>query len=200
MFWDRFIALCNEKGVTPSSVGRAIGLAPASVSGWKQGAGPRSTTIRKLADYFGVPVESFHDGYREPGSSKPVRIPVLGNVAAGIPIEAVTDIEDWEEIAPEMAAGGEYIALRIHGRSMEPRMLDGDVVIVRLQETINSGEIAIVSVNGDQATCKKVRITDHGLMLLPLNPDFEPMFYTPEQVEQLPVKIIGKVVELRGKF
>lgn len=133
------------------------------------------------------------------------KIPVLGNVAAGTPITAIegADYDDpdvWEEIPADMAKSGEYFALRIHGDSMEPRMQNGDVVIVHIQSDVNSGDIAIVRVNGDEATCKKIKKTQQGLMLLSLNPDYEPIFFTPKEIQSLPVEIIGKVVELRGKF
>ena len=74
-----------------------------------------------------------------------VRIPVLGRVVAGIPIEAVEEILDYEEITPELAATGEFFALKIRGHSMEPRMMEGDVVIVRRQDDVESGDVAIVS-------------------------------------------------------
>ena len=130
---------------------------------------------------------------------------MYGNVAAGVPILAVenfdsNDPDDWEEITEEMASTGEYFALRIHGDSMEPRMQEGDVVIVRLQQSIETGDIAIVRVNGDEATCKKIKKTPEGLILISINPSYEPMFYSPKDVETLPVEIIGKVVELRAKF
>ena len=83
---------------------------------------------------------------------------------------------------------------------MEPRIKEGDVVIVRQQPEVESGDVAIVLVNGDSATCKKVIINDNGITLIPFNPAYEPVFYTAEQVETLPVRIVGKVVELRGKF
>lgn len=133
-------------------------------------------------------------------AKKGVRIPVYGNVAAGIPIEAITDIEDYEEISIEMASKGDYAALKIHGDSMEPRMTNGDVVIVRIQETIENGEIAIVMINGDEATCKKVMKTNDGIMLISTNSKYEPMFYSNKQIEELPIRIFGKVVELRAKF
>ncbi|MGM9682903.1 MAG: LexA family protein, partial [Eubacteriales bacterium] len=108
--------------------------------------------------------------------------------------------DDWEEISETMAHNGEYIALRIKGDSMEPRMKTGDVIIVRLQNDVDNGEIAVVRANGDEATCKKIKKTPEGLMLLSLNPEYEPIFYTAKQVQELPVSIIGKVVELRAKF
>ena len=132
--------------------------------------------------------------------SKGIRIPVYGKVAAGIPMEAITDIEDYEEISEDLARTGEFAALKIKGDSMEPRMMDGDVVIVRIQNTIENGEIAVVMVNGDAATCKKIKKTPEGVMLVPINPSHEPMFYSNKEIEQLPVRIFGKVVELRAKF
>ncbi|MFI3206944.1 MAG: S24 family peptidase, partial [Clostridia bacterium] len=66
--------------------------------------------------------------------------------------------------------------------------------------TVNNGEIAIVLVNGDAATCKKISIQNDGIFLISLNPSFEPRFYSKKEVQSLPVEIIGKVVELRGKL
>ena len=130
-----------------------------------------------------------------------VRIPVLGNVAAGIPLEAIEDIIDYEEIPEQMARDGfEYFALQIKGNSMLPRFTPGDVVIVRLQDDVDNGDIAIVMVNGDEATCKKIKKTPEGVMLISTNPDYEPMFYSNQEIADLPVRIWGKVVELRAKF
>ena len=99
-----------------------------------------------------------------------------------------------------MARTGEFFGLKIKGHSMEPRICDGDVVIVRQQSDVEDGDIAIVLVNGDEGTCKRIKRYQDSLALLPLNPTYEPMVYTKKQVADLPVKIIGKVVELRGKF
>lgn len=79
-------------------------------------------------------------------------------------------------------------------------MMEGDVVIVRQQETAEAGDTVVVLVNGDSATVKKLKIGPAGITLMPTNPTYDPLFYTKEEVEQLPVRIIGKVVELRAKF
>lgn len=130
-----------------------------------------------------------------------IKIPVLGRVIAGIPIEAVTEILDYEEIPEEMARTGEYFALKIKGNSMAPRIRDGDVVIVRKQETVENGEVAIVLVNGNEATIKEIQRSNFGLTLIGWNPaEYQPHFYSIDEVENFPVQIIGKVVELRGKF
>lgn len=129
-----------------------------------------------------------------------IKIPVLGRVVAGVPLEAVEEILDYEEITPDLAATGDFFALQIRGRSMEPRMLEGDVVIVRKQDDVESGDIAIVLVNGDEATVKKVKKMSTGITLIATNISvYEPHFYSNEEIEALPVQILGKVVELRGK-
>ncbi len=150
-----------------------------------------------LARELGVTV-AYLEG-REDLPRGAVRVPVYGRVAAGIPIDAITDIDDFEELPASMPAT-EYAALRIHGDSMEPRILDGDTVIVRLQPTAETGDIAVVIVNGDTATCKKIRRCDDGIMLISTNPKYDPIFYSNREIETLPVIIWGKVVELRGKM
>ena len=91
--------------------------------------------------------------------------------------------------------------LKVKGASMEPRFIEGDTVIVRRQPDVESGEIAIVFVNSDEATMKKVLKQLSGITLIALNPAvYEPHFYTNEQIAELPVTIYGKVVELRGKL
>ena len=129
-----------------------------------------------------------------------VTIKVLGRVAAGIPIEAVTDIIDTEEITEELSKTGNFFGLQIHGNSMEPRMCEGDVVIVRQQDDAESGDIVIAMINGDDATCKRLRKYRDGIELISNNPAYAPMFFSNEEILSKPVKIIGKVVELRGKF
>lgn len=134
-----------------------------------------------------------------------VKIKVFGDVAAGIPIDQIDnfdpdDVNSWEEIDRRTAKNGTYFALRIKGNSMEPRMFAGDIVIVRWQPTVETGDIAIVAVNGDTATCKKVRIDEKGIYLIPLNTSgHEVVFFTNEEIVNKPITILGKVVEVRGK-
>ena len=135
-----------------------------------------------------------------PQGHKGVVINVLGRVAAGIPIEAITDIIDTEEISQDLAKTGEFFGLQIHGDSMEPRMYEGDVVIVRQQEDAESGDIVIAMVNGYDATCKRLMKYVGGISLISLNSKYDPMMFTNQEIEEKPVRIIGKVVELRGKF
>lgn len=129
-----------------------------------------------------------------------IQIPVLGTIPAGIPIEAIEEILDYEEIPQSMAQKGDFFGLKVRGDSMAPRIQNGDIVIVRKQETAESGDICVVMVNGFDATLKQIKRDYNGISLVPFNPDYKPMFYSNKDIEELPIKIIGKVVELRGKF
>lgn len=184
-------------------VANAIGAKTTTFNMWCKGqAIPRSGMIQALADYFGILKGDLVDEKDfKSTNTKGVKIPVLGYVAAGIPIDAVEYIIDYEEIPDTMARTGEFFGLQIKGDSMEPRICDGDVVIVKKQPTVSNGEIAIVLINGDEATCKKVEKIANGIMLVPFNNSkYQNMFFSVEDIETLPVTILGKVVELRAKF
>ena len=133
-------------------------------------------------------------------SSQGIKIAVLGTVPAGIPIAAVEDILDYEEIPKSWENQGEFFGLKIKGDSMMPILTNGDVVIVRKQTTADNGDTVIAMVNGYDATCKRYERSNNGIMLIPNNSSYTPTFYTNEEIESLPVTIIGKVVELRRKF
>lgn len=167
-------------------------------------SGENDLTQKKVAAFakaLNVSIDFLMDGDSNKNNSKGVRIPVLGRVVAGIPLEAIEDIEDYEEIPRRMASSGEFFALRIKGRSMEPKLTEGDIVIVRKQEDVDSGDTAIVLVNGDEATVKQIKKTEAGIMLIGFNVEvYQPHFYSNEQIEALPVRIIGKVVESRHKW
>lgn len=132
--------------------------------------------------------------------TKGIPINVLGKVAAGIPLEAIEDIVDTEEISEDMAKTGTFFGLVINGDSMEPKISKGDVVIVRQQEDAETGDIVIATINGDDATCKRLKKYTDGIALLSTNPTYEPIYFSNEEIQNKPVKIIGKVVELRAKF
>lgn len=132
--------------------------------------------------------------------SKRVMIPVLGTVVAGVPIEAVEEILDWEEISEDMALQGDFFGLQIKGNSMTPRLLEGDVVIVRQQPDAETGSVVIAKINGDEACCKKLIKYEDGISLVSYNPDYPPMYFSNREILSRPVSIIGKVIELRGKL
>ena len=133
--------------------------------------------------------------------NKSIRIPVLGSIPAGVPMEMIEDIVDFEDISEDMLKGGkEYFALKIKGDSMFPEYLNNDVIIVLKQDDCENGEDCVVAVNGDEATFKRVFKYDNGITLHPLNNKFMPMFYSNEDIQSKPVKILGVVKEIRRKI
>ena len=189
--------------ITQAQMSSELKIAKTTISGWMNGKRvPKMEKIDLLCSYLNC---TRADLMEPPGSNlrkvvKGVKIPVLGRVAAGIPIEAITDILDYEEISEVMSMTGEYFGLKIKGNSMLPRIAEGDVVIVRRQSDAESGQVVIAQVNGDSATCKKLVKHSSGISLVSFNPEYEPMFFSNEDVERLPVTIIGKVVENRQKY
>lgn len=163
---------------------------------------PSVSTLQLIATATNTPLEDLLPSTKTVfPTGRGVRIPVLGRVVAGIPIEAVEEILDYEEITPELAATGEFFALQVKGDSMLPKLEEGDVVIVKKQEDVETGDIAIVLVNGDEATIKQVKKVNGGIMLYGFNPDvYEPHFYSNQQIEELPVRILGKVIESRRSW
>lgn len=125
---------------------------------------------------------------------------VYGSIPAGIPMECIEDILDTEEIPVDMLKGGkQYFGLKVRGNSMEPEYLDGDTLILEKADDCESGDDCVVMVNGDDGTFKRVFKNENGIILQPLNPSYSPMVYSNEQIEKLPVRIIGIVEEIRRK-
>lgn len=198
MFAEQLKKIRAERKCTQEELATGIGVAKSTISMYENGnREPDFETVEAIADFFNVNMSRLVDNR---ANLKNTKIPVLGYVKAGIPIEAVEEILDYEEISPATAAQGEYFGLRIKGDSMEPRMLEGDVVIVRKQSTVENGDIAVVLVNGDEATVKKFYRTSAGIKLVSANSKYDPFFFTADEVNSLPVSIVGKVVELRAKF
>ena len=155
--------------------------------------------VKKFANVLDTSV-AYLMNWEKPSLKSAVPINVLGRVAAGTPLDAIEYIIDQEEITEELASTGYFFGLKIKGDSMEPRICDGDVVIVRQQNDAESGDIVIAMVNGDDAVCKRLKKYAGGIALISLNSKYEPIMFSDEEIESKPVKILGKVIELRGKF
>ena len=141
----------SNSGKQQKEIAVDLGISPTTFNTWCVGKiMPRMGKVQAIADYFNIGKSDLIDdksnliGKR---TKKGIVINVLGRVAAGIPIEAIEDIIDTEEISEELAKTGDFFGLQIHGDSMEPRMCEGDIVIVRKQEDAESGDIVIAMVN-----------------------------------------------------
>lgn len=125
---------------------------------------------------------------------------VYGTIPAGIPLECIEDVIDTEEISSELLKGNkEYFGLKVKGNSMEPDYIEGDTLILLKTDDCESGDDCVVMINGNDGTFKRVFKNENGIILQPLNPEYSPLVYTNEQIENLPVKIIGIVEEIRRK-
>ena len=199
---NRIKSLRQKKGLSQQELAKLLFVNQTAVSQWERGVtNPSTDTAIALASLFDVSV----DYLLGRNVDVPLRIkrtvPVLGTIPAGVPVEAIEDILDYEDLSPEEANDShEYFGLRIRGRSMMPEYLDGDTIIVRRQDTAETGDDAVVMVNGDDATFKRIQRSLGGVTLVPLNTaEFTPAFYTNAEIESLPVRILGICVELRRK-
>ena len=121
------------------------------------------------------------------------RVPILGTIRAGEPIYAAENIEGYELVPADDLRGGEYFFLRVKGDSMiGARIQDGDLVLVRRQEDVDDGDIAVILVGPEEATLKRLYRTDGKWILQPANPNYKPLV-----IDKVDVKIIGKVVRVQ---
>lgn len=199
---DRLKFLRINKKISQQQLADYLGVDRTMVGKYElKNSTPADDVLTKMASYFNVS-RSFLLGIDDEGNKKHgIKIPVLGRVVAGIPIEAITEILDYEEITENLAATGDFFALVAKGDSMNPTIIDGDVLIIRKQDTVDDGQVGIVLIDGMDATVKRIHITAGGITLIGDNPAvFPPHFYTNDEIDTLPVKIIGKVVEIRRKM
>lgn len=197
---EKLKELRKLRNLTMKELGQMVNVAESTISLYENGKRqPDYETLKKLADILNVSTDCLLGRDSNIAKPKGVKIPVLGTIPAGVPIEAIEEIIDYEEISEDMAKHGEYFALKVKGNSMLPTIKDGDVVIVRQQDDADSGKICVVMINGFDATLKEIKKDPQGLWVLPHNPecDFKPSFFSNQQVEDVPVRIIGVAVEIR---
>lgn len=198
MFSESLKSYRKEANLSQKALAELLSVSQSTVAMWESGKNsPEYNTLVKLASIFNVSIDYLSGN----GTGKISKdIPVLGYVRAGIPTEAVEEILYYENILISPYDPDDYFALIIKGNSMAPRMMAGDCVIVKKCPTFISGDICVVLVGDSDATVKKVVKTDSGIMLIPLNSSYQTMFYSFEDMESIPVNIIGKVTELRAKM
>ena len=206
MLGDTLRYLRKNRDYTQAYVADMLNISPGSYGRYENNERePDVETLTKLANLFGITLDELITGRKQMPLSvskrKGVKIPVLGRVVAGIPLEAISEVLDYEEISESMAATGDFFALIAKGNSMNPTIVDGDTLIIRKQSFVEEGRVAIVLVNGNEATVKRIHSTETGMTLIADNPSvFTPHFYTNAEIENVPVSIIGKVVEIRRKM
>lgn len=200
-FSDMLVYLRKKANMSQQELSDALGMKRSTVGMYETGKRePDFETLEVFADFFNVSMDVM-TGRGGEGGIRSEQIPTLGSIPAGIPIEAIEDIVDWEEIPASMCSGGrQYFGLLVKGDSMYPEYMEGDTIIVRKTPTFESGDVCVVYVNGYDATLKRVKVDENGAWtLIPRNPEYPPKTYTAEEVQTVPVSIAGVVVELRRK-
>ena len=203
----------TELGITQKEVADFVGVSEATVSRWESGhidnmRRDRIAALSKILRMSPLAIMGIDDDLSSrlpnmvPIDARTFRVPIVGRVAAGRPIVADEEIIGYEYIDNKYSKDGhEYFGLRIVGKSMEPTIMDGDIVIVRRQNYVESGEIAIVLIDGEEATAKEVKESADGITLIGHNAAvYTPHFYSAQEVKNLPVQIIGRVVQSIRKF
>jgi len=197
------------KGITQMEIATFFGLPFSTVNSWFIGkAIPRDETLIDLAKFLDVGIEDLllDDTARvEIMSADSVLIPVYKFIQCGKPTLTEDDIETYMSISTKEAKRGEFFGVYVKGNSMLPEFKEKDILIVRRQNDVETGEIAIVKVGKDEVTCKKVLkrppVNPDGIILQPLNMnEHEPIYYTNERIESEPIVIIGKVVGLKRTY
>lgn len=184
----------SDNGITRKQLSKLTGISYNTICDYfNDKSYPSRNNLRKLADTLGVTEAELRGD-----SDSPTKIPVLGSIPAGIPLEAIEDIVDYEDVSPAMLRGGrEYFGLRIKGDSMYPDFKSGDTVIFKKTPTADSGNLVAVMVNGYDATFKRLLIKGDSIILQPLNNVYEPLVFSREDST---VKVIGVAVEVRRKL
>lgn len=203
---------CREENhYTLEEIGNKIGVHKSTILRWENGETGKikNPILKELATLYNVNIVWLM-GYEAPKflynnttkSDKPksVKVPVLGYVRAGIPLEAIEEILDYEEIPAEWTNdGSEYFGLTVKGDSMFPYIIETDVIIFKKQNNCENGQIAVALVNGDEATIKIVKNSEDGITLVPFNPMYPKIFYSNYDIQNKPVVIVGVLKELRRK-
>ena len=182
------------KGWRQVDLKKALVESDGQISSWYNGRyRPNAEKMAMIAKALGVSVD-FLLGKEEAQTQKPPKIhevSVLGKVAAGVPISA------QEDIIGSIWTDKECFALKVKGDSMSPRIMDGDIVLVKKQESAEDGDLVIAEIDGE-ATCKVLKRSHGSVMLVPFNAAFAPFVYTGQEAEDL--RILGKVVESRHEW
>lgn len=194
----------TRSGLKVDEIAAKLGVSQQTYYNYESGnREPNADNLRALANIYNTTVDYLLgvDSNVAPINiplSSGAKIKVLGKVPAGIPIEAIEEIVDEIEISDKLANDGyDYLALLVTGDSMIPMYQDGDIIIIRKQETANTGDDVVAYVNGYDATLKRLQRYKEGIRLKALNPNFESKYYSNEEVGKLPVSILGVVVEMR---
>ena len=182
-----------------------------TIGKWELGQrSPIMVDVIKIAELFNVPLETLIGGQVVYDNAELIdidsnitKIPVYGTIKAGIPIESQSDIIDYIDIPKEWTNGDKkFYGLKISGDSMFPKYSENDIVIFEQNDDVElyNGKDVAVMINGTESTFKKILVNEQGIVLQPYNMAYDIMMFTKEQVEKLPIKVVGIAREKRTKI
>ena len=196
----RFLRIKNS--LKQEDLAKTLQISQSSLSGYENGRyEPDSKMLLKIAGYFGVSVD-YLLGRNVPGKqeNEPLKqIPVYRKIGCGLQKKESNAIY-YEVINRANLPEGEYFGLIVNDNRMEPRIRPGDLVIAHRQDTAPNSSIAIVQIGSYNATLfKVVKPKCGGIVLVSFILNYDPVFYTEEQIASLPIRILGVMEEFRGK-
>lgn len=193
--------LRQKQGLTQALVAEKMGLSRASYTNMENGRrGIEASQLIRLSEILNCSTDEILGTPSSPARNSQTKIPVLDNVRAGVPINDRWIVMGEEEIGEDLAGQGTFFAFRAEGDCMAPVLMEGDLVIVRQQAFVESGEIALLLIKNEHYTIQRVVLLGSGMVLIPGNTSYPPTVYSLKQVRDLPVEIIGRVVEMRRNF
>lgn len=201
---NRIKFLREEKGLYQKDLAKLLDVSIPAINYYENEKRAIDTdTASILADYFNVSIDYLLGKSDTRNTFVTInKIPILGTVKAGYNWLAEENIVDYITIKENMPNIKEYFALRITGDSMLPLLSDGDLLIVHSQDDVESGQTAVILINGEEATVKKIIKTNEGIELHAMNPYYPVKKFTFEDMKNIPVKIIGRVrqAKIKGIF
>ncbi len=204
---ERIKRLRKEHKLTQEELGAKIGVKKAAVQKYEKGTvkNIKRDSLIKLAQILDTTPEYLLGWEDTPSNAEPlgegeyVMIPVIGRVAAGIHCFAENNVLDYEPVLrSEILSGEQYSFLRVVGDSMYPVFMEGDLVLVRCQTSVDSGSYAVVTIDGEDGVVKRVVYGNDYIELQSINPMYPPRRFEGEDV--LRIRVFGLVKEIKRKF
>ena len=203
---DRILSLAKLQGVSQTHLCNLLGKSKHHLQNVKRGLSSLSeadlevlaTALHTTTDYLTYKSDVLGSFAVSESNILDDRylIPVYGVIACGEPVLATQNILNYIPVSRQMVSTGKYFALVCHGDSMQPKIFDGDTVVIKAQSDVEDGQIAAILVNGEDATLKKIVHTDSGILVIPFNTSK----YQPQLYPASAVTILGRAVEVRAEL
>lgn len=213
-FSNRLKFLRKQKSMTQLELADRVGVNKQTISQYERGVRrPDFDTLNLLCDFFNVSTDYILGNvdvtprYVDSDTIQTMEqnngymyIPLYSSVSAGHGCFADGNIEEFIPVPSYLGNKEDFFALRVKGNSMEPQIMDGDILVAMKNLEPKDGETVIAIVNGDEGFCKRLVRYPHMLGLVSNNPEYDPLMFTEQEVIDKPVRILGTVAQLIRKF